>query len=696
MRRDLAVDGAAKRDLRQGAVRHRVAGRIFALAVALFAICGAGGAAAQQVCTSNQAQLTQAIADSQSALTRVSSTLDGFGRELIGPRTGPVDAGTVTSARSNLDAFISALSAFSAQVRQIGQSCGPQFATDAQTLANIVSQFEAERARADSLIADHQALVSSGEPPMTQAQMEGVQRALAQQGFYQGGADGRFGPGTRDGIRRFQQARGLLVTGYLTAEQLAQLTQPQTATTPPPGQTTPPPGQATPPPGQTTPPPVSGLPPAPDGTVQTPPPSTVLDPQAAAICTQNTREVNNATERTRTFRQQVATRIGDYRAAIRGPRIPAIDAEAGNRIIADVSSYLSALEAFYNQAETVVGHCDATYDGSFQTLTDQLDGLRTVSDRVIQLNEDYATLLASGEPAMSQQTMQQVQEGLQARGHYSGAIDAVYGPGTRNAIRAYQAAAGAAQTGYLTAQQISALRQPPPVPTPTLPPPAVVTPTPTPPPPPTPEIEDAIDAPTPAASLRFGDARERLAEDLGSRQPPRPLSGVRPGDGRFGDHWWRARDMLAEDRQQEAIEQRLALFGAAYLDRGAESLSMVDAHLIVGDGFARLGLYGDAAFHLQRAYDIWSGLGRDAPQEEALLLERLAAARLAQAVANGRLGSGAFDDIGELLAEALAGAGDDRSLRELVIGRTADLHVAAERAPDDPAVEQALEQRYGG
>ncbi len=664
----------------------RIGRWVAALGLAGLAALASTGAIAQ-VCSSNQAQLTQAIGDSQSALQRVSASLDGFGRELIGPRTGPIDAGTVVSARSNLDAFISALSEFSSQVRQIGQACGPEFATDAQTLADVVARFEAERTRADTLIADHQALVDSGEPPMSQAEMEAVQRSLAEQGFYQGGADGRFGPGTPEAIRRFQQARGLPVTGYLAGDQRAQLMQPQTAASPA-GPTPPVDSGPAAPPG-------TGLPPAPGS--QT---ASALDPQASQICVQNTTEVNNAIERTRNFRQEVSPRIGEFRAAIRGPRVPAIDAEAGNRTIADVTAYLNALQAFFDQAGAVVGHCDSAFDDSYQTLAGQLDALRTINERLAQLNEDYRALADSGEPAMSEQTMQQVQSGLTALGHYTGAIDAVYGPGTRSAIRAYQGSVGAPETGFLTGDQVAALQraaaapQPPAVPEVEVPTPAVPTP-----PVPEPPIPDAASIPTvDAVSTRASDARSQLGQDLATREPPDPISQVGPGDGRFGDQWWRAHDNLAEGRPQETADQRLALFGAAYLDRGAESASMVDAHLIVGDGFARLGLFGDAAFHFQRAYELWSNLGRDAAGERALLLERLAAARLAQAVANGRVGAGVFDELREMLTEALADAesADAASLRRVILWRLADLHVAAERSPQGSEVIEATQIRYGG
>lgn len=635
-----------------------------------------------QVCVNNQQQLTQAINDSQAELTRLSDTLDTFGRSLISPRTGPVDVADATTAASKLDAFIGALGGFSTQVDQIGDTCGPQFSADAQRLTQLVAQFQVERDRAEALLADHQALVSSGEPPMSQAEMEGVQRALQQQGFYQGGIDGRFGAGTREAIGRFQSSISEAQTGYLTPAQRDRLLQPS--------------GPATPdtlPAGELPEAPQTGE--APDEPT-TPPPS--LGPEAAQICTQNISEVANATERTRTFRGQVASRIVEFRRSIRGPRVPAIDGNAGASIIADVNGYLSALESFYDQAETVVGHCGSQFDESFGTLSDQLDALRSVNQRVTALNDEYAALVESGEPAMDEATMQQVQEGLKALGHYAGAIDAAYGTGTRNAIRAYQDAIGASETGYLTAGQIADLQEAavaPPV-TPELPevpetpeaPEVVDTPT-----PPTPTIE------TPAVNAAIADARRILTNDLGQRQPPEPFSQVRPGDGRFGDHWWQARDMIAAGRPGDAVDQRLALFGAAYLDRGAESLPMVDAHLIVGDGFARLGLYGDAAFHYQRAADLWSGLGRDAGAERAALLERLAAARLAQAVANGRVAEGPFQDIRQLLNNALAALDSDDAaagaLRGRILDRLADLHAAAERQPDDAAVAEAFQARYG-
>ena len=653
------------------------------------------GPAYAQVCESNQAQLTQAITDSQSALDRVSESLNVFGRELISARTGPVDATNIVAARGNLDAFVDALTGFSDQVDQIGQSCGPQFAADAQSLAALVNRFEGERSRADQLLASHQALIESGEPPMSQAEMEAVQRALGEQGFYQGGVDGRFGPGTRAAISAYQQARGDSPTGYVTADQLTQIAGATVAADPDDGTSD---GEA--PTG-----PVAGLPPAPD--VGAPPLPETSSNEAQQICIQNIAEVNSAVQRTRDFREQVATRIAAFRRALRGPRIPAIDDQAGTAAIADVDSYISALESFYDQAGEVVGQCGGEFDDSFETLTGQLDSLRTIRQRAGQLNADYTALISSGEPAMTEAQMKQVQTGLANLDHYSGSIDALFGPGTRNAIKAYQASIGAPQSGYLSASQIASLEQaavrPPPtvseapVPPDSSPAPAS---TPLPPQPDLPAATSAdvvIDRPSMVGPT---DARARLIDDLGRRQPPLPVSAVRPEDGRFGELWWRSRDNLARGLHQETVDQRLTLFGAAYLDRGADSLSMADAHLVIGDAFARLGLFGDAAFHLQRAHDTWSALDRDDSLARAMLLERVASARLAQAAVNGAVGDALFDELRSMLQEALAAVdgsaeGDD-DLRQTIVNRLADLFAAAGAQPDDPDLANILQSRYPG
>ena len=55
------------------------------------------------------------------------------------------------------------------------------------------------------------------EPKLSTAQRQGIQHQLTVLGFYDHAANGTFGPGTRDAIRKFQLAYDLAPTGYLDA-----------------------------------------------------------------------------------------------------------------------------------------------------------------------------------------------------------------------------------------------------------------------------------------------------------------------------------------------------------------------------------------------------------------------------------------------------------------------------------------------
>jgi membrane-bound lytic murein transglycosylase B len=59
--------------------------------------------------------------------------------------------------------------------------------------------------------------------PLTRAQVEQMQRLLAQRGFSTGGIDGRIGPNTRGAIRAFQASLGLVPDGYASTALLARL-----------------------------------------------------------------------------------------------------------------------------------------------------------------------------------------------------------------------------------------------------------------------------------------------------------------------------------------------------------------------------------------------------------------------------------------------------------------------------------------
>jgi peptidoglycan hydrolase-like protein with peptidoglycan-binding domain len=58
------------------------------------------------------------------------------------------------------------------------------------------------------------------EPKLSAAQRQGVQKQLTVLGFYNRAIDGSLGPGTRDAIRKFQQAYDLAPTGYLDAKEI--------------------------------------------------------------------------------------------------------------------------------------------------------------------------------------------------------------------------------------------------------------------------------------------------------------------------------------------------------------------------------------------------------------------------------------------------------------------------------------------
>ena len=58
---------------------------------------------------------------------------------------------------------------------------------------------------------------------MSEADRRQIQQMLQGMKFYQGPIDGKFGPGTRAAIRRYQDSIGAKITGYLTADEATRL-----------------------------------------------------------------------------------------------------------------------------------------------------------------------------------------------------------------------------------------------------------------------------------------------------------------------------------------------------------------------------------------------------------------------------------------------------------------------------------------
>lgn len=54
----------------------------------------------------------------------------------------------------------------------------------------------------------------NGERPLSQSDVEELQRLLSKAGFYDGEIDGKLGPASRDAIRAYQQGRGMTADGF--------------------------------------------------------------------------------------------------------------------------------------------------------------------------------------------------------------------------------------------------------------------------------------------------------------------------------------------------------------------------------------------------------------------------------------------------------------------------------------------------
>jgi S1-C subfamily serine protease len=126
------------------------------------------------------------------------------------------------------DSFVVNTAPFVNQVFPVGanalaQPAQPLAAESAEEVAEeVVATIEAEVA--EPVVPEETVQEArQSEAQLDRPAREALQIALEWFGFYNSGIDGAFGPGTRNGMAAWQEARGLEATGVLTTRQRAQL-----------------------------------------------------------------------------------------------------------------------------------------------------------------------------------------------------------------------------------------------------------------------------------------------------------------------------------------------------------------------------------------------------------------------------------------------------------------------------------------
>lgn len=106
----------------------------------------------------------------------------------------------------------------------LAQSAQPLAEESAEAVAEeVVAVIEAEETAEPVVPEETLQQARQSEAQLDRAGRDALQIALQWFGFYNSGIDGAFGPGTRAGMRAWQDARGFEATGVLTSRQRAQL-----------------------------------------------------------------------------------------------------------------------------------------------------------------------------------------------------------------------------------------------------------------------------------------------------------------------------------------------------------------------------------------------------------------------------------------------------------------------------------------
>ena len=129
----------------------------------------------------------------------------------------------------------------------------------------------------------------------------------------------------------------------------------------------------------------------------------------------------------------------------------------------ETDSDSEAADAETDTAETAEAESEAT-----ETEMAEAPAAEAEADGEMAASDDDAEPLQQAEApseserfdsALSGAQRRAVQRGLQALGHYDGAIDGLFGPGTRAGVMAYQRSAGAAADGFVAADQLARLTE---------------------------------------------------------------------------------------------------------------------------------------------------------------------------------------------------------------------------------------------
>jgi peptidoglycan hydrolase-like protein with peptidoglycan-binding domain len=138
------------------------------------------------------------------------------------------EAAAAAAAEAEAAARAEAEAAAAAEAEAAAQAeaeAAAQAEAEAAALAAAEAEAAAAEAAAQVVVIQEEtpAEARQSEAQLTRQERDALQVALQYFGFYRGGIDGAFGPGTRGAMTDWQIARGLEPTGVLTTRQRAQL-----------------------------------------------------------------------------------------------------------------------------------------------------------------------------------------------------------------------------------------------------------------------------------------------------------------------------------------------------------------------------------------------------------------------------------------------------------------------------------------